>query len=66
MNEKWEMCVVSTGTNSKLIYSSHGEQKSIFKSGELGKVICDLLANGWEPFSVDLIPLIYYFRRRIS
>lgn len=81
MNEKWEMCVVSKVAERndyksaklyKSIYSETGKQQSEHPYDQSDKIIGEILADGWEPFTVNSRDVdtrhyeAYYFRRRIS
>lgn len=70
MKEKWELCYLDlhsstpfSTTTDVFILSPDGEK--VTKNAEdYKKVICELLAEGWEPYAVQGIQ--HYFRRRIS
>ena len=74
MAEQWDMCRVNGGGvvvyTPKLISSlslrefidAHKEQVNTGKWGnDMGKCICLLLADGWQPYSAEND---YYFRRK--
>ena len=75
MREQWELCVIHTRyTHSLEVFKVKffSPQKSVnneYPIKELDDYICNLLADGWEPFSATIkkesIP-VYYFRRRVS
>jgi hypothetical protein len=77
MTEKWELCRLSKAypnfsfKGEVMFYSSSGCQFKEFKPGQYDDQICQLLADGWEPFQVIRIPendvaTVQFFRRRVS
>jgi hypothetical protein len=76
MREQWEMCVIHTrythSPNNLFRVQFYSPQKSAnneYPIKELDDYICNLLADGWEPYSATIkkesIP-VYYFRRCVS
>jgi len=72
MNEQWEICslVINTlpqhfiepdTTVTKKVHSPSGFEATDFMFSEYDQLICDLLADGWEPYNG-----IKTFRRRFS
>ena len=74
MNEQWEICTIEFVTIeipllmlNKMKFSPTGAERSKLKLGNQEKEICQLLADGWEPYAVTGEgKFTYCFRRRIS
>ena len=78
MTEQWEMCEVAAAADSiadamlekchKIIFSSTGVQKSNFPMKDYEKLVCEFLAEGWEPFQsvFHFKGGVVTFRRRVS
>lgn len=69
MTEQWEICEIRRHSSTfiteveKITFTTRGEQKSK-STGNYAQVMCETLAEGWEPFAVD--HGVKYFRRRVS
>ena len=70
MKEQYEMCSLRVSKGLKFVFSSSGTQKIKFDSKNIYNEICNLLAEGWEPFQSDRDNWGDYnyidFRRRVS
>ncbi len=79
MNEKWEMCLLISSElpvkHFKTIFTPSEVKRSVFRQDEFQKKICELLAEGWEPYHTvidhiqaqgrDQKTTVNYFRRRV-
>jgi hypothetical protein len=58
----------------KVVYSPNGVESNEIKGDEWDKMICELLADGWEPYALEITPYIEHqpgtcqlcFRRGIA
>jgi hypothetical protein len=74
MREQWEMCVIQTSRNQisgrfkVIFYSPQKSVKKDFPIKEEDDYFCNLLADGWEPYSYSMMESIpvHCFRRRAS
>ena len=68
MNEQWEMCICSLYDGIRITkYSPQGVERET-KRGVEDEEICQLLAEGWEPYAsaAEIQARVLYFRRCIS